>query len=639
VSRQVSRSSQAPRRPATRARRPRPGHSLRRALKRSWKARLLAAFAILFALFLFLVLIDSLVTLNRIHPGITVSGETVGGLTRPQAEAKIAELVEEAGNSVVVLTKDEYRWPLRADDLGVDIDVEATVADAYNLTRDRNFFVDLGTRISLYFSSRDVELQGVMDDERTERFLDLVSEKLDDPAVNAGLRIEGGDVTVIEGRDGLVVDRELLRCRLEQVFFSFHSTEIPVPMKTESPRIQATDTAAAVAEARTMIGSSATLFLGDNEWPVTTSNIADFMDFTVEGGSRLVPFISAEKAVPLFDRINDAVKLDPKNAGWSTDGKNATIIPSVAGRKLDREKTAEILTEITKSSTGRRGEIAVSEIKPDRTTEDAEAMGIKAALGSYTTEFGGSENRRDNVQLAAQIIHNTLIAPGEQFNFNDVVGRRTSDRGFKTAPVIVEGGRLEDDLGGGICQVSTTLFNAAFFAGVEITERWNHSRYLSSYPAGRDATVSWPAPNLRFRNDTPGWILIRSSASRNSVTFVIYGTSQGRKVTYTTSDFYNIRLATEKREKTDEIFVGETRVKDGGQDGKEIRVVRTVTQDGKVIHKDTFISNYPMFSRVVQEGTKPTTTTTLAPTTTTTKPPSPTTTTTTAPPTTTTTSP
>jgi vancomycin resistance protein YoaR len=344
-----------------------------------------------------------------------------------------------------------------------------------------------------------------------------------------------------------------------------------------------------------------------------------------------VSLISAEKATPLFDRIQSLVKLDPKNATWSTDGNTASVIPSVAGRQLDREKTAEVLTGITRSTSNRRGEVAVTEVKPDRTTEAAEAMGIKTALASFTTEFGGSENRRDNVQLAAQIIHNTLVAPGEQFSFNDVVGRRTSERGFKTAPVIIEGGRLEDDLGGGICQVSTTLFNAAFFAGLDITERWNHSRYISSYPAGRDATVSWPAPNLRFRNDTPGWILVRASASRSSVTFVIYGTSQGRKVTYTTSEFYNIRLAKEKREQTGAIFVGETRVKDGGQDGKDIKVVRTVTQNGEVIHKDVFVSTYPMFPRVVEEGTK-TTTTTLAPATTTTKPPSPTTTTTTKPP-------
>jgi vancomycin resistance protein YoaR len=211
------------------------------------------------------------------------------------------------------------------------------------------------------------------------------------------------------------------------------------------------------------------------------------------------------------------------------------------------------------------------------------------------------------------------------------VGQRTSDNGFQTAPAIVAG-KLEETLGGGICQVSTTLFNAVFFAGLDVTARTNHSLYISHYPKGRDATVSWGGPAFRFRNDTKTWIMIKAAASRSSLTFVIYGTPVNRQVTYTTGDWYNVQSPTEKRVKTAELFVGQERQIDGGQTGKQVKVTRKVIEGGKTIHDDVFLSSYPMKPKIIEEGSKPTTTTTVPATTTTTSPPTTTgTTTTTAP--------
>ena len=199
-------------------------------------------------------------------------------------------------------------------------------------------------------------------------------------------------------------------------------------------------------------------------------------------------------------------------------------------------------------------------------------------------------------------------------------------------PPAIIAGKLEDSLGGGICQVSTTLFNAVFFAGLDVTARTNHSIYISHYPKGRDATVSWGGPAFRFVNDTPNWILIKAASSRSSLTFVLYGTPQNRQVTYTTGDWYGLKPPNEKRVKTDTLDQGITHVVEDGQTGRSIKVTRRVIQEGKTIHQDTFVSNYPMRPKIVEEGTRPTTTTTL-PTTPTTTPPTTasTTTTTTAP--------
>jgi vancomycin resistance protein YoaR len=229
-----------------------------------------------------------------------------------------------------------------------------------------------------------------------------------------------------------------------------------------------------------------------------------------------------------------------------------------------------------------------------------------------------------------------MLAPGEVYNFDKQIGPRTAARGYKLAPGIVGPGKLEDVFGGGICQVSTTLFNAVFFAGLEVVERHNHSIYIDHYPKGRDATVTGGGKNLRFKNDTGHWIWIRGTSDGITTTFNIYGTDEGRKVSYSVSDFYNVTGRSTVTVNNPNLPTGVTNVLTGGQSGKQLTTKRVVKlPDGTVLHNDKFISYFPMVPRQVEVGTGSTTTTTTVPSSTTTTtggPPS--STTTTGPPTT-----
>src|SRR5205085_4384765 len=164
-----------------------------------------------------------------------------------------------------------------------------------------------------------------------------------------------------------------------------------------------------------------------------------------------------------------------------------------------------------------------------RSTEAARAMGITGLVSSYTTVYGGEANRIHNVQLVAHLVDGKLIAPGATFSFNATTGERSASKGFLEAPVIING-ELQTGLGGGVCQVSTTVFNAAYEAGLKITERTNHQLYISHYPTGRDATVNYPDTDLRFVNDTKHWLLLRTFVGSYSLTVSLYGTSPHRKV-------------------------------------------------------------------------------------------------------------
>jgi vancomycin resistance protein YoaR len=253
----------------------------------------------------------------------------------------------------------------------------------------------------------------------------------------------------------------------------------------------------------------------------------------------------------------------------------------------------------------------------DFTTEEAEAMGIKDCLSVRTTEWIGTRNRQNNVRITTEFINKEgkhYLAPGEEFSFIETVGERTEERGYKMAPGIQPNGQLDDVFGGGICQVATTLFNSAFFAGLKITERRNHTIYISHYPEGRDAAVAGDEVDLKFVNDTDHYIWIRGESDGIETTFWIYGTNDGRKVTFKNSGIMNEGAAPPVEVWSDpSLSPGVTVIKSPGQSYKMVVVTRWITwPDGKVT-EEKFTSKYPQRPVIIYAG--PAVPTTAPPTT------------------------
>ena len=257
------------------------------------------------------------------------------------------------------------------------------------------------------------------------------------------------------------------------------------------------------------------------------------------------------------------------------------------------------------STTNRRAELRVTSVAPERTTRDAKAMGITGLVGAYQTFYGGIANRIHNVQLVAGLIDDHYIAPGAEFSFNDTTGERNEDKGFREAPVIING-ELETGLGGGVCQVSTTAFNAAFEAGLSITERTNHALYIDHYPQGRDATVNYPDLDLKFVNDTGHWLWLRTYVSSSSLTVALYGTPQNRRVEAEVSPLVETGAPKVKHIADPNMFVGQTGLEEAGQPSRSTSVRRRVfDSSGKLMYDHTWYSSYQSEPRVVRYGTKP----------------------------------
>ena len=211
------------------------------------------------------------------------------------------------------------------------------------------------------------------------------------------------------------------------------------------------------------------------------------------------------------------------NAQFAVAGDTVHVVPARPGRDVDSARLAVTVTAAAHD--GRTAEVELGPRDPDLTTADANALGIRRKLVSFTTQMGeSSSNRIHNVHLMADFIDGTVIEPKHDFSFNDVVGERTAERGFLEGQEII-GSLVLPSIGGGVCQTATTLFNDAFELGLPILARTNHNLYLSHYPIGRDATVSWGGPDFVFRNDLKHGLLIKTSYTDSTLTFTFYGTN------------------------------------------------------------------------------------------------------------------
>jgi len=296
-----------------------------------------------------------------------------------------------------------------------------------------------------------------------------------------------------------------------------------------------------------------------------------------------------------------ATLLRPRLARFITQARNARFV--VSGSRIHITQSApgtdvvpsQAVAAVAAAVQGDRvATIELGPRQPDLTTVEAGKLGITRKLVSFTTEMGeSSSNRIHNVHLMADFIDGTVIEPGRVFSFNDVVGPRTAERGFLEGQEII-GSLVLPSIGGGVCQTATTLFNDAFELGLPILARTNHNLYLSHYPLGRDATVSWGGPDFQFRNDMKHGLLIKTSYTDQTLTFTFYGTSEGRRVVSETGPQVDWTHPGMNYAIDPNAAAGSVRVVSGtGELGFDVTVWRRVyAKDGKLLRSDSFRSHY-----------------------------------------------
>lgn len=333
--------------------------------------------------------------------------------------------------------------------------------------------------------------------------------------------------------------------------------------------------------------------------------IQKILDNTAKGdySSITCEMVSADPDPVDMQVIHDALYAEPANATLEVaDDGSYTVTDSVQGIDFD---VAEAQSILSAAQPGETVSVPLNRQAPAIDTATLKANLFKDVLGEYTTSVSGTADRRSNVQLAAQKCSGTILLPGEVFAYNQVVGQRTEAAGFKKAGAYSNGETVQE-LGGGVCQDSSTLYCAALYANLEIVERHNHS-YVSSYvPIGMDATVSWGGPDFQFRNNTDYPIKAVASYANSKVTFQIVGTK---------TDDYSVKITTETISTTaptvqevpdDTLEAGTTQVADKGHTGYKVQSYRHVYDaSGNVVYEGKeSLSSYKMTPKVIHVGTK-----------------------------------
>ena len=540
---------------------------------------------------------------ERLPPGSQIAGVDVSGKTSSEARSLLDKRSAELGQTPVTFTAGGKSWRVKPDSVLVDVDwgsaVEAARRQGEGFGPLRGL-KRLGVRV---FGGEVVPTTKVYGAAVTS-YVNRFGRALDRPRVEPSLRMRGLEAEIVDGRNGRLLDREAAQQVLVRALTGLSREPVALPLKVDETRLTSKDLAGAEVKAETAVSAPADLAYGPGGWHLTRAKIARLLALP-SGGSTEIE-LAGPAANKFFANLKKRVDHAPKDAGFAIGARNVVrVVPAEAGREVDKAATTRSLMAALLSTSNRRAELRVTSSAPERTTRDAKAMGITGLVGAYQTFYGGVPNRIHNVQLVAGLIDDHYIAPGSEFSFNATTGERNADKGFLEAPVIING-ELKNGLGGGVCQVSTTTFNAAYEAGLSITDRTNHALYISHYPQGRDATVNYPDTDLKFVNDTEHWLWLRTFVSPSSLTVALYGTPQNRRVESEGSPLEETGAPKVKRIPDPNMLVGQTVLEESGQPSRATSVRRRVyDSDGKLMYDHTWYSSYTSEPRVIRYGTKP----------------------------------
>jgi vancomycin resistance protein YoaR len=535
--------------------------------------------------------------------GTHVAGVDVGGLTQRQAVARLEQRFARVADDPVTFVAGDSSFSFAANQLAVEPDWRGAVAAAFRASGGfgplRGF-----RRLHTRFFGAEVLPPVAVSNAALEFALGKVAAEVDMAPESASLVRRGLRIETVPGRIGRRLDRA---AAAELVVRSLGSLQrldgaTALPIVTAAPPVTAGMLAPAARRARIAVSAPVYLQGAERRWRLPRRRIAELLSLPSGGSTRLA--IGGPRAGDYFRALARRVDREPLDARFAVFGEVVDVVPSRAGLFLDAPTTARSLLRAATSRRSRVAKLAVVTARPRRTTAEALAMGIDRRMSTYKTYNAGTADRITNLRLGVQALDDTLVPPGGTFSLNEAIGERTVERGFRPAPVII-GTEYAEEIGGGTSQVATTVFNAAWEAGVRITERNPHALYISRYPLGRDATVYWPSLDLAFVNDTKRWILVKGFAEPDGIRVSIYGGEERRVTSSPGTRTTTGRIKVEKVEDPT-LPTGKTLIEEEGVPPSRTTVTRTIYgADGALLRTETWTTSYKSEARIVRVGTKP----------------------------------
>lgn len=533
---------------------------------------------------------------DKVPRGTSVAGIAIGGKTpAAAAEALEAGLADRAAAPVVVAVGGDS-LEVTPEDLGLAVDYEASVSAAGGQrTWDPQRLWDF------YTGGEDLDPVVTIDESRLADALDSLDEEFGSAPRNGAISFETGQAVITEPQVGAELDRDrasdaIVGAWLAQSSGESDEASVSLELTTIAPGIDSEDVQEAMNTfANPALSGPVTLVFGGSPVQLSPRDYAPALRLKPVDGE-LVPGLKKKTITALVDA---AITTEaPVDATVALVNGKPKVIPAKPGVSYEKNVvTAAFLGLVQQPEGARSIDVEATVAEPEFTTKDARALKIREQVSTFTTHFPPAEYRDINIGRAAELITGTVLKPGETFSLNDTVGERTEENGFTTG-FVIQDGIFREDLGGGVSQMATTTYNAAFFAGLEDVEHKPHSVYIDRYPVGREATVAWGAVDLRFTNNTPYGVLIDATVipsagrSQGTVTVSMYSTKYW-DITTSTGDRYNFTSP------GTQTMSGPDCVPNEGYGGFDIDVKRYIRRVGD----PTLIETENLFTRYIPSDT------------------------------------
>jgi vancomycin resistance protein YoaR len=531
-------------------------------------------------------------TSDSVRPGTSVSGVAIGGMSPEAAINVLDESVGTKVNRKLEISVGDQVFELRPRAAGITLDSQATVEQATN-----SGFNPIRVITDL-IGSRDIEPVIAVDQDALVESVASIADVVNLTPIEPKLAVTKNKITLTQGTDGLDVDREALGAQLVSAVTQDRST-IVAPLNVTPPRVSAADALSAEKLAEQAVANPVNVSVGEITATIAPETIARALSFTTQGSQLSPELDGAILHASIANQLKRAEQ-PGRNASFKIVGGKPVVVPSVVGSGVsDGELATAVLGVLSATQNDRTVSVPLGTRDPELTTSAAQQLGINDKLSSFTQNFVYAPYRVTNIGQAAKYVNDTILMPGETFSMNDTIKERTVKNGYTVGTIIGPGGVFEDALGGGVSAATTAVWTAAFFAGMERTDTRAHSLYISRYQPGLEATVAWGIFDMKFTNDSPNAVLIKTKMTNSSMKVTFWGTRQYDSIEADFGERINIKQPKKI------VMTNKQCSPQAGIEGFTITVDRVFIKNGEEVIREPMTTVYNAGPNVVCKKKKP----------------------------------
>ena len=534
---------------------------------------------------------------RMLTPGTSVAGVDIGGQSRSDAETTLRDELSGSTHEKIELKAGKPTAKLNPEKAGVGVDIPATIDKV------TGFSLNPTVLWNRLFGENEVAPVITIDDAKFDDATTKVTKSLEVDPVDAEVSYSKTKPKLKDGANGQSVDTEQVRKAIDEHWLrtdgalSVEASQVePDITNAEAKELVegfASDAVSKDLSIRAKPAKDADSDVHAGDLKVSPKIIAKTLTFDAKD-SKLIPVFDEEALQKRVLAANKDVGRPAKDASFTIANGKPKVVKAEAGIGIKKDELTTAITDAIKGDTD-KPTVTLASVKPDFTTKDAKKADVSDVISDFSTGYSSEPNRDTNLKVAAKNVSGTVVQPGEQFSLNEAIGQRTAANGYKPAGVISDG-QMKEDYGGGVSQISTTLFNAAFFAGFDLDEHQAHSRYISRYPEGREATLDWSSIDMKFTNTSKTPVVLDMSLSGGEVHAKVFGVKT-LKVDADASDRFNSTSAGSQTES------GASCTPQSPKKGWSIKITRTMKdiKSGQT-SKDSFVTVYRPVNKVECKG-------------------------------------